>query len=67
MQYNGTCFLFYTTLGFVLNYSTKKHLKRNFKKWLHLTFLVIFHLKMIICQNFNLPHIYGHCLEKDHL
>jgi hypothetical protein len=24
----------------------------------HFTFLVISHLKMIVCQNFNLPHNY---------
>jgi hypothetical protein len=28
-------------------------------KMVHLIFLVIFHLKVIFCQNFNLPHIYG--------
>ncbi len=67
MQYNGTCFLFYTTLGFALNYSTKKHLKWNLKKRPHFAFLFIFHLKVIICQNFNLPHTYGHCPEKYHL
>jgi hypothetical protein len=22
---------------------------------------------MIVCQNLNLPHTYGHCLEKTHL
>ncbi len=30
----------------------------------HCTYLVIFHLKVIICENFNLPHIYGHHLKK---
>jgi hypothetical protein len=26
--------------------------------------IVIFHLKMIVCQNFNLPCIYGQCPKK---
>jgi hypothetical protein len=30
----------------------------------HLTYLVIFHLKMIVCQNVNLQHTYGHHLQK---
>ncbi len=34
------------------------------KNMVHLTYLDIFHLKMIICQNVNLPHSYGHCREK---
>ncbi len=29
-----------------------------------ITFLVISHLKLIICQKFNLPYTYGHCLKK---
>ncbi len=36
----------------------------EFKKMNHFTFMVIFHLKMIVCQNFNLPHI---LVEKRHL
>ncbi len=28
------------------------------------TYLVIFHLKMIICQNVNLPHICDHRTKK---
>ncbi len=31
----------------------------------HITFFIIFHLKVIICQIFNLPHIYGPCLEEN--
>ncbi len=30
----------------------------------HLTYLVIFHLKMIVYQYINLPPTYGHHLEK---
>jgi hypothetical protein len=29
----------------------------------YFTFLAIFYLKMNVCQNFNLPHTYGHHLE----
>jgi hypothetical protein len=31
---------------------------------IHLTLYVIFHLKVIFCQIFSLPHSYGHCLKK---
>jgi hypothetical protein len=31
-----------------------------FKKMTHLAMLVIFHVNVIICQKFNLPHI--HCI-----
>jgi hypothetical protein len=34
------------------------------KKMPHLTYLVIFHLKVIICRNVNLQHIYDHRFEK---
>jgi hypothetical protein len=30
----------------------------------HLIYFVIFHLKVIVCQNINLPHTYGHCPQK---
>jgi len=30
----------------------------------HLAYLIIFHLKMIVCQNANLSHTYGHYPEK---
>jgi hypothetical protein len=33
----------------------------------HLTYLIIFHFEMIICQNANLSHTYGHCLENINL
>jgi hypothetical protein len=33
----------------------------------HLTYLIIFHLKMIVCQNVNLPHTYGHDPKTTHL
>jgi hypothetical protein len=37
----------------------------EFKKMVHLRFLDIFNLKVIVCQYFNLPHIYGHHFEKN--
>jgi len=30
----------------------------------HFTYLVIFHLKMIVCRNVDLPRTYDHRLEK---
>jgi hypothetical protein len=35
------------------------------KKMTHLAMLVIFHVNVIICQNFNLPHIYHIFAEKN--
>jgi hypothetical protein len=32
----------------------------------HLAMLVIFYVKVITCQIFNLPHIYGSFIEKIH-
>jgi hypothetical protein len=45
----------------------QKMFKMEFSKMAHLTFLVIYHLKVIVCQNFNLSHTYSYCLEKNHL
>jgi len=36
------------------------------KKRAHLAMLVIFHVNVIICQNFNLPHICHIFVEKIH-
>jgi hypothetical protein len=36
------------------------------KKRAHLAMLVIFHANVIICQNFNLPHICRIFAEKTH-
>jgi len=33
-------------------------------KMTHLAYLVIFHLKAIVCQNVNLPHTYDHRPQK---
>ncbi len=35
-------------------------------KMAHLVMLVIFHVNVIICQIFNLPHIYHIFVEKNH-
>jgi hypothetical protein len=35
-------------------------------KMAHLAMLVIFHVNVITCQNFNLPHIYYIFAEKNH-
>jgi hypothetical protein len=51
-------FLYYTMFGFELIN------QKTFETQLtHLTFF-IFYLKMIVCQNFSLPHTYGHCQKK---
>jgi hypothetical protein len=47
-----------TKCGFEL--VSQKMFEMKIKKMTHLIHLVIFHLKMIVCQNVNLPHTYGH-------
>jgi hypothetical protein len=49
-------FLDYTRFGFEL--VNQKLFEMRIKKITHLIYLVIFHLKVIICQNVNLPHTY---------
>jgi hypothetical protein len=51
-----------TRFGFEL--LNQKMLEMKFFKMAHLTYFVIFHLKVIIFENVNLPHTYGHRLEK---
>ncbi len=55
-------FLDCTKFGFEL--VNKKMSKMKIKKISHLTYLIIFHLKVIVCQNVNLPHTYGHKPQK---
>jgi hypothetical protein len=31
----------------------------------HVAILIIFHVNVITCQNFNLPHIYHICVKKN--
>ncbi len=59
------CRLIKITLDFKFQaQSSKLRLHTHAQAIVHLTFLIIFHLKMIVCQIFNLPHIYGHHLKK---
>jgi hypothetical protein len=55
-------FLDYTKFGFEL--VSQKTFEINFFKMTHLTYIVIFHLKVIVCQIFNLPQTYGHHPQK---
>jgi hypothetical protein len=55
-------FLDYIRFGFQL--VNQNMSKMKLKKLIHFTYLVIFHLKMIACQNVNLPHTYGHNPQK---
>jgi hypothetical protein len=41
-----------------------KMFEMEFKKMIHLKYLEILNLKVIVCQYFDLPHIYGHHFEK---
>jgi hypothetical protein len=45
----------------------KKKFEIIFFKMVHLTYIVIFHFKMIIYQNINLSHNYEHHPEKINL
>jgi len=36
------------------------------KNMAHLAMVVIFHVNVITCQNFDLPHIYRILVEKNH-
>jgi hypothetical protein len=55
---------FWTTLGFRFELLNQKMFEMKILKMAHLTYFVIFNLKMIICSNVNLSHTYGHCIEK---
>jgi len=56
--------LFLDCIRFGFELVNHKMFKMKILKMTHLTCLVIFHLKMIVCQNVNLPHTYGHCPRK---
>jgi hypothetical protein len=45
---------------FGLELVNQKMFEMKISKMAHLTYLVIFHLKIIVCQNINLPHTYGY-------
>ncbi len=51
-------FCFWTTLGLAI-LDSQKMFEMKILKMTHLTYLVIFHLKVIVCQNVNLTHTYG--------
>ncbi len=61
VKYNMFLFLDYTGFGFEI-LDQKKFEMKNLKMTC-LTYLVIFHLKLIVDQNVNLSHTYGHCLQ----
>jgi hypothetical protein len=46
---------------------SQKMFEMKILKITHLTYLIIFHLKVIVFQNVNLPHTYGHNPQKTHL
>ncbi len=48
----------YVRFGFEL--INQKIFEMKILKMTHFTYLVIFHMKVIVCQNVNLPHAYGH-------
>jgi hypothetical protein len=55
-------FLDYTRYGFEL--VNQKMFEMKILKMTHLTYLVIFHSKIIVCQYVNLPHTYGRQPQK---
>jgi hypothetical protein len=55
-------FLDYIRVGFEL--VNQKMFNMKNLKITHITYFIIFHLKTIVCQNVNLPHIYGHNPQK---
>jgi hypothetical protein len=57
-------FLFLDCIKFGLELLSQKMFEVKFFKMTHLTYFVIFHLKVIVYQNVNLPHTYGHCPQK---
>jgi predicted N-acetyltransferase YhbS len=54
-------FLDYTRFGFEL--VNQNMFEMKILKMTRFTYFVIFHLKMIVCQNVNLSHTYDHCFE----
>jgi hypothetical protein len=53
-------FLFWDYTKFEFELVNQKMFEMKILKMTNLIYLVIFHLKMIIYQNVNLPHICGH-------
>jgi hypothetical protein len=57
-------FLFLDCTRFGFELVNQKMFEMKILKMTHVTYLVIFHLKMIVCQNVNLSHTYGHRPQK---
>jgi hypothetical protein len=57
-------FHFLDSISFLFELVNQKPFERKKFKMAHLTYFVIFHLKVIVCQNVKLPHIYDHCAKK---
>ncbi len=58
-------FLFLDCTRFEFELVNQKMFEIKIKKITHLAYLVICHLKVIACQNVNLPHTYGDNPQKD--
>jgi hypothetical protein len=54
--------IFFNGIKFGFELVNQKIFEMKMSKMAHFTYLVIFHLKIIVCQNINLPHTYGYCL-----
>ncbi len=57
-------FLFLECTRFGFELVSQKMFEMKILKMNHFTYLVIFHLKVIVCQNVNLPHACGHRPQK---
>jgi hypothetical protein len=66
MYYNNP-FLVVDCIRFWFKLVNQIFFEMEFLKIAYFTFLSIFHLKVIVCQNFNVPHIYDQHPKKIHL
>jgi len=57
-------FLFLDYINFKFELVNQKMFEMKILKITHLTYFIIFLLKMIVCQNVNLLHTYGHHPQK---
>ncbi len=64
MQYYKTHFFFLDCTKFSFELVNQKTFEINNVFLSHLIYFAIFHLKVIVYQNFNLPHTYGHHPKK---
>ncbi len=63
MQYTKAQNFILNCAIFWLELINQKTFEMKFFKRVYLTYLVIFHLKVIICQNVNLPHTTPICVQ----